>query len=278
MFNLRDFLYLDERTVQRYLSSIEEGLVKEVMRTDIASKPNWQFDASLGEIQKLLIAGGIPVPNVGVKRKGKEDVVSIQISKEPTIDSQFDKLFKYLEPVLQYLEGFDSDIWSQLEDGQFVFYSSEIALPKGYKNAQALTIGADFYDLFKAFGEKNEEFEKIIDVSKGYRDEVASKKFTNIYSKPLGSPNKDKYYFVAKIIHDYLVDSSLEDLIFGRSYILARIEHVLQGDDKYTVFDASLKGVDKLMNRKQRREHKNDLFDVATKPAVIVRPIAIFKQ
>lgn len=71
MFSLRDFQYLDERTVKRYLSSIEEGLVKKVLETDIASKPNWEFDASLRELQKLLMVAGIPIPNMRVKRNGK---------------------------------------------------------------------------------------------------------------------------------------------------------------------------------------------------------------
>ena len=278
IFRLRDFLYLDERTVQRYLSSIEEGLVKEVLQTDATCKPNWEFDVSLGEIQKLLVSAGIPIPNVGVKRNGKADTVSVQITKEPTIDSKFDKLFRYIEPALQYLEGFDPAIWSQLENGQFIFYSSEITLPQGYENAQLITIGADFYELAKGWIEKDDAFEKVIDESKSYREEVAAKKFTNVYSKPLGSPNKNKYYFVAKIIHDNLVDSTLEDLTFGNAFTLARVEHVLQTNDRYTVFDSTLKGVDRFMNREERRKHKGELFDIATKPAIIVRPIAIFKE
>lgn len=278
MFKLRDFLYLDERTVKRYLSSIEEGLVKEVLETDIAAKPNWDFEVSLGEIQKLLVAAGIPIPNVGVKRTGKTDTVSVQITKEPTIDSQFDKLFRYIEPALQYLEGFDPAIWSQLENGQFVYYSSEISLPKGYENAQMLSIGADFYELAKGWIEKDEAFEKVIEESKGYREEAASKKYTNVYSIPTGSPNKRKYYFVAKVIHDNLVDCSLEDLTFGNAFTLARVEHFLGASDRYTVFDSTLKGVDRLMNREERRKQKGDLFEVATKPAVVIRPIAIFKE
>lgn len=278
MFKLRDFLYLDERTVQRYLSSIEEGLVREVMQTSISDKPTWEFDVSTGDIQQMLLAAGIPIPSVGIKRQGKTENISVQITKEPTIDSQFDKLFEYLEPALQYLEGFDPAIWSQLENGQFVYYSSEVTLPQGYENAQILNAGADFYNLFKGFVEKDEEFEKVIEESKGYRDEAASKKFTNVYSKPLGSPNKNKYYFVAKIIHENLVDATLEDLTFSHAYTLGRVEHILESNESYTVFDSTLKGVDKFMNREERRRNKDKVFDTASKPAVIIRPIAIFKE
>ncbi|MDT2044772.1 DUF6414 family protein [Priestia flexa] len=278
MFKLRDFQYLDEKTVQRYLSSIEEGLVREVLQTNINDKPNWEFDISLGEIQNMLVAAGIPIPNFGIKRTGKNNNISIQITKEPTIESQFDKLFKYLEPVVQYLEGFDSNIWSQLENGQFVYYSSDILLPRGYENAQLLNVGVEFYDLFKGFAISDEDFEKVAQESKPYREEMASKKFTNVYSRPLGSPSKDKYYFVGKIIHENLVDIDLQDLTFGTSYTLARVEHILGPSEKYTVFDSSLKGVDKFMNREERRKHGKDLLDMAVKPAVIVRPIAIFKE
>lgn len=278
MFNLRDFLYLDERTIKRYLSSIEKGLVKEVLETDIATKPNWDFEVSLGEIQTLLVAAGIPIPNFGVKRTGKADKVSIQITKEPTIDSQFDKLFRYIEPVLQYLEGFDPAIWSQLENGQFVYYSSEFSLPNGYKNVQILNRGADIYELAKGWIERDEDFEKVIEESRSYREEAASKKYTNVYSIPIGSPNKGKYHFVAKVIHDNLVDCSLEDLTLGNSYTLGRIEHILGVSDRYTVFDSTLTGVNELLNREERRKQKDTLFEVATKPAVVIRPIAIFKK
>jgi|SRR5690625_578665 len=278
MFNLRDFQYLDERTVRRYLSSIEEGLVKEVLETDIAANPNWKFDVSLGDLQKLLMSAGIPIPNVGVKRTGKTGKVSVQITKEPTIDSHFDKLFKYLEPALQYLEGFDPSIWSQLQEGQFVYYSSEISLPKGYENAQMLKVGAELYDFAKGWMGEDEKFEKVLNESKSYREEVASKRFTNVYSLPLGATNPNQYYFVGKLIHDNLIDSTLEDLTFGKAFTLARIEHILDGNERYTVFDATLKGVDKVINRAERRKQKKDLFDVATKPAIIIRPIAIFKE
>lgn len=278
MFKLRDFLYLDERTVKRYLSSIEEGLIKEVLETDVAAKPSWDFEVSLGEIQKLLVSAGIPIPNAGIKRIGKTDTVSVQITKQPTIDSQFDKLFRYIEPVLQHLEGFDPTSWSKLENGQFIYYSSENSLPKGYENAQILSIGADFYELARGWIEKDEEFEKIIEDSKDYREEAASQKYTNICSIPISSPNKRKYYFVAKIIHGNLVDCSLEDLTFGKTFTLARVEHILSINERYTIFDSTLKGVDRLMNREERRKHKEDLFEIATKPAIVIRPIAIFKE
>lgn len=278
MFNLRDFLYLNEKTVKRYLATIEEGLVREVLKTDVDSKANWDFEVSLGEIQKIFIKAGIPIPNIGVKRTGKDDTYSISITKEPTIESQFDKLFRYIEPALQYLEGFDPSIWSQLENGQFIYYSSKTTLPKGYHRLQLLNRGLEFYGLAKDIGEKNEKMERVIKESKGYRDEAASKKYTNIYSTPVGSPNKNKYYFVAKIIHNNLVDSSLEDLTFGNAYTLARVENILSGGEKYTVFDSTLKDVGKMMNREEKRKQGKDVFEIANRPAIIIRPIAIFKQ
>src|SRR5699024_11743258 len=97
---------------------------------------------------------------------------------------------------------------------------------KGYENAQVLSVGAELYDIAKGWMEEDEEFEKVINESKGYREEVASKRFTNVYSLPLGSPNPNKYYFVGKLIHDNLVDSTLEDLTFVRAYTLVRIDHI----------------------------------------------------
>lgn len=45
------------------------------------------------------------------------------------------------------------------------FYG-EVSLPKGYENAQLLSIGADFYDLAKNWVEKDEAFEKVIEERK----------------------------------------------------------------------------------------------------------------
>lgn len=283
MFTLRDFLYLDERTVKRYLSSIEKGLVKEVMKTDVNTKPNWEFEVSLGKLQQLLMTANIPVPDVGVKRTGKDEKVAVQITKEPTIDSQFDQLISYLQPVLQHLEEFNSKTWAQLKEGQFIYYPSRVTLPKGYQNTQMLNVVADFYELATSMEDKSmiegsDELEKVIEQSKGYREAAASKTFTNINSIPINTPNERKYYFVAKMIHDNLVDCSLEDLSLGTAYTLARVENILGGNDRYTVFDSTLKGVDKIMNRKERRKQNGDLFEVATKPAVVIRPIAIFKE
>lgn len=277
MFTFRDFLYLDERTVKRYLSSIEKGLVKEVMETDINAQPSWDFEVSSGKLQQLLNTAGIPVPNVGVKRNGQNETVSVQITKEPTIDSQFDQLFSYIQPVLQYLDEFNVATWSQIEEGQFIYYPSEITLPKGYEDTQVVSKTAELYDLVKNW-HKDEQFEKLMDESEEYRKEFTSTKYTNIYSIPTATPNKKKYYFVAKIIHDNLVESSLEDLTFGKAYTLARVEHVIDVNEKYPVFDLTFKGMDKVMNRQQRRQQKNDLLDVATKPAIVVRPIAIFRK
>lgn len=283
MFTLRDFMYLDERTVKRYISSIEKGLVQEVMEKDINAQPSWDFEVSLGKLQELLVATGVPAPEVGIKRTGKSDTLSVQINKKPTIDSQFDQLVNYLEPVTQSLDKINAKNWSRIKKGQFISYQSKFTLPKGYQNAQILNIGADFYEMAKNMGiteefEGKERFEKIMAQSEGYREEAASKKFTNIRSIPINSPNESKYYFVSKINHDNLVEHSLEDITYGTATVLARIDHIIGGNETYTIFDSSLKGIDRIMNREERRKQKNDLFEVATRPAIVIRPIAIYKE
>lgn len=53
------------------------------------------------------------------------------------------------------------------------------------------------------------ELEKVTEQSKGYREESTSKIFIIIDSRTIYTPNKRKYYFVAKTIHDNILGCSI---------------------------------------------------------------------
>ncbi|HHT7175577.1 TPA: DUF6414 family protein [Bacillus cereus] len=141
---LKDYYYLDERTLNSYVSAIEDGVVKTIQSSVNNSSPKWNFNISTGELQKVLAAMGIPIPSAGIQRDGKTNSISINQTRESTPQSLFSRLEKYLEPAMQSLEGFDKETWNQLEEGQFVKFFSEVELSKGYEMGSFLSKVGDF--------------------------------------------------------------------------------------------------------------------------------------
>ncbi|MBP1082134.1 hypothetical protein [Bacillus capparidis] len=107
------------------------------------------------------VAVGITIPNVGEKKKGKAGTVSVQMSKAPTVDSQFDKLFKYLEPVLQYLRDLNSQFGLSLKMDNLYTIHLRYLYQKDMKMLNSLSIGTDFYDFAKNWVENGDAFEKL---------------------------------------------------------------------------------------------------------------------
>lgn len=136
---LRDFYYLDEKTLRNYVSTIEDGIEMEKQTSMSKESPNWNFELSTGELQKILMGLGIPIPEVSIGRNGKNQSLSINRTAQPTTSSLYNRLETYLEPALQYLEGFDKGIWNQIEEGTFVKFSANIEISRGYEYGKMFT-------------------------------------------------------------------------------------------------------------------------------------------
>lgn len=282
----RDFYYLDREMVKNYISTIEDGIELEKQISVDSENPNWNFELSTGELQKILEGIGITIPEVTVRRSGKKHSVVIDKSTKPTETSLYNRLENYLEPVIQYLEGFDKKIWDQIEEGFFVKFSSKIKLPTGLLYGKMLNQFASFFELVKDFnmdlsGVDNSDFQAAY----RYGQKVAEKRNQNIKLLPLGSPNNKKMYFVGNIKTEYLY-GDLEELDDNNFFVFGRVEKVIQKGEKYTIFDPTLSGLLKYLNREEirkiQKQNKNvdnafveDLF--AVHPAIVIKVIAIYK-
>ncbi|MBN8207878.1 hypothetical protein JI666_03850 [Bacillus sp. NTK071] len=283
--SLKDFYYLDEKILRNYVSTIEDGLIKYTESSTSDGSPKWNFDISTGELQKILVSMGIPIPATSIKREGKGKSVNISQLREPTKESLFSKLDNYLEPAIQYLEGFDREIWAQLEEGQFVRFSTKVKLSKGYEIGNFLNNAGDFFNLANNLDidmEVDEDFNSAVN----YGKKAIEKDVQKAIFRPIGSPNSAKFFFVGSLgINSLEVDIS--DLSLGTYTVMGRIEHVLQAGEKYTIFDPTLSGMTNMLSREHRRaktkiKSKNEFdFDskdiFAVKPAIVIKPIALYK-
>ena len=106
---LRNFLYLNTKLLDDYLSSIEGSL------SDTEEHTNSSVNIKLGQLE-----GGIPV----IKGSGKaENTISEEVHKEVKITeaAKFDRLYNYLEKNgLQYYESIINDNFNQLFRDDFL--------------------------------------------------------------------------------------------------------------------------------------------------------------
>lgn len=282
MITLREFAYIDESSVENYLSTIEDGLTEYVIEQSTDSSPQTSFKVSLGDLQKILIALGFPVPEVGFERVGKAEELLVNTSKKPTVQSQFNQLYKYLDSVIQPFENLNGKNWKKIEQGQFLSFSGDISLPRNYQMTNLSKVGAGLADLNELFNpgyfEENEEDAKIRKQMEGYAEQADKSSTTNIYIIPEKSPNSSTHYLVSKIIHKYLKDTTLYDLNMNTYKILGRVEKVLKSTETYEVFDATFKQMGRALSRKEKRNMENlsDVLEEARGPAVIIKPIAIY--
>jgi hypothetical protein len=284
---LRDFYYLDDKTLRNYVSTIEDGIEMEKQTSMSKESPNWNFELSTGELQKILIGLGIPIPDVAIGRSGKTQSVSINRTAQPTTSSLYNRLETYLEPALQYLEGFDKAIWDQIEEGTFVKFNSTIELSRGYEYGKMFTQVGDFMQLASALELELEgaEDDKLQQALK-YGEKVTDKKTQKIKVIPTGSPTPTQMYFVSSLNTDFL-EVELEDMVDNNYTVVGRVEKVLAEGEKYTIFDPTLTGIQDSLNREQRRANRkqanqgNDAFSesdlYAEKPAIIMKPVAFYK-
>lgn len=278
MFELRDFYYLDQRSVMSYLSTIEEGLVSTIQQSSTTTSPNWNFEVSTGELQKLLTTMlNLPaLPSAKVGRKGKESSISINITKDQTIDSRYDKLFKYLDPVSADLNEFSRDTWFELEQGQFVYFKAKIRLPDGYNNVAFLEAASGFMDLADSIGVDTSDFKEKNEL-KSYLEKASSQRKVNMYVTPLASPEKSKFYFYSPIAFSNLEDVDIDELQDSEYEVFARIDHKLTQNEKIPMYDMTQSGIAGKMNRQQIRAN-GIVTESVQRPAMRLKTIAIYKK
>ncbi len=263
---LRDFYYIDQRSLLNYLSIIEDGILKTVQQSFTDMSPKHHVEVSAGELQKLLCKLGIPVPKLAYKRDGSNTVAAVQTAKEPTMESRFMKLSEYLEPVMLYIYEVTPEQWETFSIGQFITCKCKVRLPKAYEVSTMLSNAADFL----TFAENLQlpvQDSAILEHGVKYGKKVLEKQTHHVLFQPLHSPLI--FQFTGLLHQVYLLGTTLSDLPNGTYTITARIEHILANEEKYPIFDtmAPFFYPDKVSEQ--------DCF--VTAPTIVVKVLAIYR-
>lgn len=267
--NLRNFLYLNTKILEDYLSVID-GFTYEEEEQAIANSSENTISGS----------GGIPIvkgegAHSGKKEKEIKRMVKINHS------AKFDKLYKYLESYedLEYFEKLSEKEFNRLMRDDFI----EVLVTPRFSKLKALADTAkQFSVMLTKFQELTDEitFDKksrqVID-GIGALDQLNSDKEISCVFE---FENK-KYPLVS------CLDSSFfrceQESFVGQEYLLCKIVRKVPVGQNIKLDEIFEKFKDLPLNRYQRRnmpetmDNPSEFRDVIPGPAIIVLPIAVYQ-
>ncbi len=290
MNELREFYYLDSKLSGNYLTQIEDGLTQYKYENNLEGDPNHSFEISTGALGELLSTTlGLPLPDLSYQREGRTKKVNIEEFKTLNEVTQFSRLVNYLEPaILELKEKKDRDFWGDLTENQFIKFECKVKLSSLYL----------FTDFTRKFGKKSmfnpgndADFDEYVEHS----EIIENKKSQKILLKPNFSPDINRYYFVSEIRKRFLDDDiSLTDLNDDTFTVIGKIDKKIAASEKEIVFDLSETGMLEVMRSKDIKQFlkeynktndnpmmskflatEEDIY--ATKPAMVFKPLAIYK-
>lgn len=291
MNELREFYYLDNKLSENYLSQIEDGLIKYKYENKMSEKPNHSFEISTGKLGEILSNTlGIPLPDLSYHRDSKSEKVLIEEFKTSNEVSQFSRLVRYLEPAMTYIkERIGRESWEQLSENQFIKFDCELKVSNLYL----------FTNFTKSIGQpsifnpgNDEEFNEYVKHS----EIIENKKSQKVILRPDFSPDINKNYFVSDIKRRYLdEDIELKDLNTEKVTVIGKIDKIIDASEKEIIFDLTEMGIMQVMRSKEIKQFikqfnqksdsprmksfsatEQDVY--ATKPAMIFKPLALYKH
>lgn len=291
MSELRDFYYLDSKLTDSYLAQIEDGLITYKHEKKINSNPDSSFEISSGKLGEVLSSTlGIPLPDFSYTRSSKTENIHIEEIKSSNEISRFSRLTRYLEPVMiEVEEKKNREFWNGMLENQFFKFECEIKVSSLYMLTH-FTRQLGKPSLF--IPENSEELDKYVEHSELIED----KKSQNIVLKPEFSLDENKYFFVSEIKKRFLdEDIELIDLNNTKFTVIGKIDKKIGASGKEIIFDLTESGMLNVMRSKEIKQFIKDInrdskdpmmrqFRVseqdiyATKPAIIFKPLALYKR
>lgn len=269
---LRNFLYLNTKIVNDYLSSIE-GYIYDEEAQAIATSSEKSLKTGVGI--KAFSAGG---SSVGASEA--EVTRSVQISDA----AKFEKIFKYLQAgdedeQIKYYECLSEDIFNDLRRDDFI----EVLVTARFSKMKELT------DTVKKLSELATAFQGITDqqlLDKKAQDAIAG--FSVLEQIQSGKAiscvfnfEDGKYPLVAQLDESYFKCD--QESFIGESYMVCKVLRKIP-KGKSVKLDEIFDDFKKLpLNRQQRRnmpkdmENPDGLKDVVKGPALVVVPIAVYQ-
>ena len=188
-YNLRSFLYLDENIVDDYLSQLEGGILEGPFTTK---------DTTTGSKEG---GGGLKIGVLEGSGKGASSLSSevAQTIRETPV-AKFSRLYKLLEKeeAIQPLNGFDLDVYNQIELGEIVEVRGNAKLPQWEHLTKAISDLSSLIEIMKAVGQDPFADNDGSQAYQGFSELIAKKAQEDIelIIAPIGSP---KFKFVAKL-------------------------------------------------------------------------------
>jgi len=188
-YNLRSFLYLDENIVDDYLSQLEGGILE---------GPYTTKDTTTGSKEG---GGGLKIGVLEGSGKGASSLSSevAQTIRETPV-AKFSRLYKLLEKeeAIQPLNGFDLDVYNQIELGEIVEVRGNAKLPQWEHLTKAISDLSSLIEIMKAVDQDPFADNDGSQAYQGFSELIAKKAQEDIelIIAPIGSP---KFKFVAKL-------------------------------------------------------------------------------
>lgn len=280
---LRSYLYLDDATVDDYLSEIEGGLlVGTYSATDTTTSGK---------------EGGISakLPGIDIGLTGKRNASSsleIQWTIKETAQGKFGRLHQILtdesllglEDRLQILNGFDAKIYEGIETGEIIQVEGNARLPKWEHIVRSVSDFKDLAELAQLFGVnpyEDADVRRAVEAVSVLAS-VKSSEGVTIILEPFGAT---RFPVVARLKPAYIRRD--KEALEARVTLVGKVQRRLQKGQEIEVFRlAKVRGIETLMKLQEPKKGPRGkivkpnlatkLDEVITFPGLEVTPIAVF--
>ena len=271
MMKLRNFLYLNTKVVEDYISAIDGYTYDEESQAIATSSEN---NVS-GKVGGALIGGG----GEHTGKKEEEIKRSVRISDA----SKFDRIYRYLESDeddgLKYFEGLNEETYNELSRDDFL----EVLVTARFSKMKEIT------DSVMKIAELAAAIEPLTDQT--ILDQEATKANNGFAALSQFKSGKEiscvfefedgQYPLIAYLDQSYFRCN--QDSFIGQAYLLCKIIRKVPKGQSIKL-DEIFDDVKKLpLNRAQRRsmpkniDNPAELRDIVKGPALVVLPIAVYQ-
>jgi hypothetical protein len=276
----REFLYLNQDTIVNSLSALEAGAVDEIIQ-----KAN---EAREGGIQGGVGAGPL---NVGGGKK-KASNIEEQMVRTRTVFSAFDAWYTHLKDAdaIGTFDKWDVGVRDDLETGDTIEFEGRLTLTPVHRVLRTFINFAEQADtpgsVFQQKGEDLKETKKTARMMQVWLGGKDAPQHFPVYMAPYES---DEPRMVARLDEEYML--SPKEGIDGLYKVIAQVDEILREGDEISAIRIIRDVPPTSMEVETISEALSNFIEPATElgvtitpddisvpyPAVIVRPIAVFR-
>lgn len=268
MITLRDFLYLNSKMLENYLSSVEGFLEDEIDHTETEKIQKG------GKADAKVVSGNI-TSETSTESKSK------RVLTEP---AKFQRLYEALENIqqLKYLDLFDDKLWSEINRGDILEVQAKMQIPSVLTQMEQLQEFMPYLDLMENLGESfiSDSDRLPLQGFLGLQKILKDKPLPIIFQ----AATTPGFNFVTHLSREYLLCEFNQ--LQGEAVIFGKVQRILPAGQKLEIVNLI---PDMLsmpnMNREQRRKlqsNKNKsaqakFIETIKGPAIVLTALAIYQ-